>query len=67
MILPLPFCLACGVGLGAIDGEITGYEGSDYVVRIDHSDDDIGRPSCNTGGVRSVWTQAEVDELMWVL
>lgn len=66
-IVPLPFCLACGVGLGAIDGEIIGYEGDDYVLRLDHSDDSIGRPSCNTGGSGSVYAESELDELAWLL
>lgn len=66
-IVPLPFCLACGAGLGAIEGQITGHEGPDYVIRLDHRDDRSGRSSCNTAGVGSVWTQAEIDALTWLL
>ncbi|WP_433541157.1 hypothetical protein ACQP10_08510 [Streptosporangium sandarakinum] len=67
VILPLAFCYACGVGLGVIVGEITGYEGPDYVVRLDHADDRLGRDSCNPAGSSSVWSEAEISELVWVL
>ncbi|GAA1749537.1 hypothetical protein GCM10009734_66770 [Nonomuraea bangladeshensis] len=65
--MPLPFCLACGLALGAIEAEVVGYEGDDYVLRVDHTDDRRGLLSCNTGGSRSVWTSAEVEALTWVV
>ncbi|MFD8563897.1 hypothetical protein ACFV1N_42070 [Streptosporangium canum] len=66
-IVPLAFCYSCGIGLGAIDGEITGYEGPNYVIRLDHADARSNRESCNPAGACSVWDETEINELAWVL